>query len=105
MHDLPKPDDLRAQFEAGQIDQAELFKHILDHLTILYHIKKVDLVLLNGLLRDMAAVTAELGLERPSEAVTQRLKDWAQQVYPSADHHPQPAASEVEADADGEDQV
>ena len=48
------------------------------------------------LLRDMAAVAAELNLERPSDELRQRLKDWIRQAQSGRSDHQPP----VDADAD-----
>jgi hypothetical protein len=100
MNDLPKPSEMRVQLTAGQLELVEAVKLILEHLAVLYQYKQVDLLLLNGLLRDMAAVTAELHLERPSEVLTQHLKALARQAQSrDLDDHPS-APSGGEADAD-----
>jgi hypothetical protein len=101
MDDLPEPSDLIVQLEAGRIEPVAAVKLILEHLAVLYQYKKVDLLLLNGLLRDMAAVTAELNLERPSAVLTQHLKALARQAQSrdDDDHHPF-APSDIEADVD-----
>jgi hypothetical protein len=99
MDDLPKPSALRGQLAAGEIELIEAVKLILEHLAVLYQYKQVDLLLLNGLLRDMAAVTAELNLERPSAVLTDHLKALARQVEARDDEH-QSGPSEGEAEAD-----
>jgi hypothetical protein len=100
MDDLPEPSAVRGQLQAGEIEPVEAVKLILEHLAVLYQYKKVDLLLLNGLLRDMAAVTAELKLERPSAVLTDHLKALARQAQAQdeADDH-QPAPSDGEDDA------
>jgi hypothetical protein len=79
---LPDPNDLFTQYDTGQIDQRELNRQFCRHLSVLYNLKELDLLIVNGLLQDMAAVAAELQLDRPSEAMRQRLKAWVQQSNP-----------------------
>jgi hypothetical protein len=100
MDDLPQPSDLIGQLDKGQLEPVEAVRLILEHLAVLYQYKKVDLLLLNGLLRDMAAVTKELNLERPSDVLTQHLKALARQAQSrEEDDHP-PAPSDDADDAD-----
>jgi hypothetical protein len=102
MDDLPKPSALRGQLAAGEIELIEAVKLILEHLAVLYQYKQVDLLLLNGLLRDMAAVTAELHLARPSAVLTDHLKALAQQAQSreAAAGELPPKPSDLAADAD-----
>ena len=81
--DLLEPDDLIDQYDTGQLDAGQLFRQICRHLAILYQLKGVDLIVMNGLLQDMAVVTAALNVERPSEETRQRLKAWAEQAASS----------------------
>jgi hypothetical protein len=83
--DPPEPDDLIDQYDTGQLDAGQLFRQICRHLAILYQLKGVDLIVMNGLLQDMAAVTAELNLARPSAETRQRLKVWAEQAASSGE--------------------
>jgi hypothetical protein len=86
--------------KAGEIELVEAVKLILEHLAVLYQYKNVDLLLLNGLLRDMAAVAAELHLARPSAVLTDHLKALARQAESRENDQHQSESSSVEADAD-----
>jgi hypothetical protein len=99
MDDLPEPSAVRGQLQAGEIEPVEAVKLILEHLAVLYQYKNVDLLLLNGLLRDMAAVAQELQLARPSAVLTDHLKALARQAE-AQDEARQFMPSDVEADAD-----
>jgi hypothetical protein len=79
MH-LPSPDDLNAQYEADQIDLETAFRLSLLHLSLLYKLKEVDVLVLNGLLQDVQSIAEELKLERPSAAMCMRLLEWVKQA-------------------------
>jgi hypothetical protein len=81
---LPTPDELNAQYEAGQIDLETAFRLSLLHLSLLYKLKEVDLLVINGLLRDVQAIAEELKVSRPSEAMRLRLLEWVRQAEETA---------------------
>jgi hypothetical protein len=81
---LPTPDELNAQYEAGQIDLETAFRLSLLHLSLLYKLKEVDLLVINGLLRDVQAIAEELKMNRPSEAMRMRLLEWVRQAEETA---------------------
>jgi hypothetical protein len=81
---LPTPDELNTQYEAGQIDLETAFRLSLLHLSLLYKLKEVDLLVLNGLLRDVQAIAEELKVRRPSEAMRLRLLEWVRQAEDAA---------------------
>ena len=93
MDDLPKPSALILQLDQGRLEPVEAVRLILEHLAVLYQYKKVDLLLLNGLLRDMAAVTEELHLERPSVVLTDHLQGLAWQSLSQENDPPSEPAS------------
>ena len=104
--ELPEPEDMITQYDAGQLDQAELNRQICRHLASLYQLKEVDLVVMNCLLRDMAAVAAELNLERPSDELRQRLKDWIRQAQSGrSDAQPPAPAADAEVPSSPVDEV
>jgi hypothetical protein len=82
--DLPTPDDLAAQYEAGQIDLEAAFLLLLQHVRLLYQLKEVDILVMNGLLQDVEVITAALKLERPSAATRMRLLEWVRQIEEAA---------------------
>jgi hypothetical protein len=100
MDDLPKPSELVGLVDKGRLEPVEAVRLILEHLAVLYQYKNGDLLLLNGLLRDMAAVIEELKLERPSAVLTDHLKALARQAQSREDDDHSAAPSDVEADAD-----
>jgi hypothetical protein len=102
MDDFPKPSELIGLLDKGRLEPVEAVRLILEHLAVLYQYKNVDLLLLNGLLRDMAAVTAELHLARPSAVLTDHLKALAQQAQSreAAAGELPPKPSDLAADAD-----
>jgi hypothetical protein len=51
---------------------------------LLYKYKEVDLLVLNGLLRDVQAIAEELKLHRPSAAMRLRLLEWVKQAEDAA---------------------
>jgi hypothetical protein len=81
---LPTPDELNTQYEAGQIDLETAFRLSLLHLSLLYKLKEVDLLVLNGLLQDVQAIAEELKVRRPSEAMRLRLLEWVRQAEDAA---------------------
>jgi hypothetical protein len=81
---LPTPDELNTQYEAGQIDLETAFRLSLLHLSLLYKLKEVDLLVINGLLRDVQAIAEELKMNRPSEAMRMRLLEWVRQAEETA---------------------
>jgi hypothetical protein len=81
---LPTPDDLAAQYEAGQIALAAAFLLLLRHVQLLYQLKEVDILVTNGLLQDVQVISEELKLERPSAATRLRLLEWVNQLEASA---------------------
>jgi hypothetical protein len=50
----------------------------------LYKLKEVDLLVLNGLLRDIQAIAEELKVSQPSEAMRLRLLEWVKQAEDAA---------------------
>jgi hypothetical protein len=81
---LPTADDLSDQYESGQIDHETALRLSLHHLRLLYKYKEVDLLVLNGLLRDVQAIAEELKLHRPSAAMRLRLLEWVKQAEDAA---------------------
>jgi hypothetical protein len=81
---LPTADDLSHQYESGQIDHETALRLSLHHLRLLYKYKEVDLLVLNGLLRDVQAIAEELKLHRPSAAMRLRLLEWVKQAEDAA---------------------
>jgi hypothetical protein len=81
---LPTPDELNDQYEAGQIDLETAFKLSLRHLSLLYQLKEVDILVLNGLLQDVRAIAEELKLHQPSAAMRLRLLEWVKQAEDAA---------------------
>jgi hypothetical protein len=81
---LPTPDELTEQYKAGQIDHDTAFLLALQHLSLLYKLKEVDLLVLNGLLRDVQAIAEELKMHRPSAAMRLRLLEWVKQAEEAA---------------------
>jgi hypothetical protein len=81
---LPTADDLSAQYEAGQIDHETALRLSLHHLRLLYKYKEIDLLILNGLLRDVRAIAEELKLHQPSAAMRLRLLEWVKQAEDAA---------------------
>jgi hypothetical protein len=81
---LPSPDEIDAQYEAGQIDLETAFKLSLLHLSLLYKLKEIDILVLNGLLRDVQAIVEELKMHRPSAALRLRLLEWVKQAEDAA---------------------
>jgi hypothetical protein len=81
---LPSPDEIDAQYEAGQIDLETAFKLSLLHLSLLYKLKEIDILVLNGLLRDVQAIAEELKMHRPSAALRLRLLEWVKQAEDAA---------------------
>jgi hypothetical protein len=81
---LPTADDLSNQYESGQIDHETALRLSLHHLRLLYKYKEVDLLVLNGLLRDVQAIAEELKLHRPSAAMRLRLLEWVKQAEDAA---------------------
>jgi hypothetical protein len=81
---LPIPDDLTDQYKAGQIDLETAVLLSLRHLSLLYKLKEVDLLVLNGLLRDIQAIAEELKVSQPSEAMRLRLLEWVKQAEDAA---------------------
>jgi hypothetical protein len=81
---LPTPDELIAQFQAGQLDQQRATLLSLHHLSLLYKLKEVDILVLNGLLQDVRAIAEELHVARPSAAVRMRLLEWVKQAEDAA---------------------
>jgi hypothetical protein len=77
---LPSPDEIDAQYEAGQIDLETAFRLSLLHLSLLYKLKEVDILVLNGLLQDVQAIAEELKVARPSAAARMRLLEWVKQA-------------------------
>jgi hypothetical protein len=84
MTNLPTPDDLTDQLKAGQIDLETAVLLSLRHLSLLYKLKEVDLLVLNGLLRDIQAIAEELKVSQPSEAMRLRLLEWVKQAEDAA---------------------
>jgi hypothetical protein len=82
--DLPTPDDLSDQYESGQIDHETAFRLSLHHLRLLYKYKEIDLLVMNGLLRDVQAIAEELKVSRPSETMRMRLLEWVKQAEDAA---------------------
>jgi hypothetical protein len=82
---LPTADDLSDQYESGQIDHDTALRLSLHHLRLLYRYKEIDLLVLNGLLRDVQAIAEELKLHRPSAALRLRLLEWVKQAEDAAD--------------------
>jgi hypothetical protein len=81
---LPTADELSDQYEAGQIDHETALRLSLHHLKLLYKLKEVDLLVLNGLLRDVQAIAEELKMHRPSAAMRLRLLEWVKQAEDAA---------------------
>jgi predicted transcriptional regulator len=81
---LPNPDELAAQYEAGQIELEAAFLLLLQHVRLLYQLKELDILVLNGLLQDVEAIAEELKLERPSAAMRIRLLEWVKQIEEAA---------------------
>jgi hypothetical protein len=81
---VPTPDEHNDQYEAGQIDLETAFRLSLLHLSLLYKLKEVDLLVLNGLLRDVQAIAEELKMHRPSAAMRLRLLEWVKQAEDAA---------------------
>ena len=77
---LPTPNEIDAQYEAGQIDLETAFKLSLLHLSLLYKLKEVDLLIINGLLEDVRAIAEELKVTQPSAAMRMRLLEWVKRV-------------------------
>jgi hypothetical protein len=82
--DLPTADDLSDQYESGQIDHETALRLSLHHLRLLYRYKEIDLLVLNGLLRDVQAIAEELKVHRPSAALRMRLLEWVKQAEDAA---------------------
>jgi hypothetical protein len=83
-HPLPTPDDLTTQLDTGQIDLETTVRLSLRHLALLYQLKEVDLLVLNGLLQDVRAIAEELKLHQPSAAMRMRLLEWVKQAEDAA---------------------
>jgi hypothetical protein len=83
-HPLPTPDDLTTQLDTGQIDLETTVRLSLRHLALLYQLKEVDLLVLNGLLQDVRAIAEELKLHQPSAAMRLRLLEWVKQAEDAA---------------------
>jgi hypothetical protein len=81
---LPTPDEITAQLDAGQIDLETTVRLSLRHLALLYQLKEVDLLVLNGLLQDVRAIAEELKLHQPSAAMRLRLLEWVKQAEDAA---------------------
>jgi hypothetical protein len=81
---LPTPDDLEAQYQAGQIDLETAFLGLLQHVRLLYQLKEVDILVMNGLLDDVQAIAEELKVARPSAATRLRLLEWVKQIEDGA---------------------
>jgi hypothetical protein len=81
---LPTPDDLTTQLDTGQIDLETTVRLSLRHLALLYQLKEVDLLVLNGLLQDVRAIAEELKLHQPSAAMRMRLLEWVKQAEDAA---------------------
>jgi predicted transcriptional regulator len=77
---LPTPDELATQYKAGQIELEAAFLLLLEHVRLLYQLKEVDILVLNGLLQDVQLIAEELKLERPSAAMRLRLLEWVRQI-------------------------
>jgi hypothetical protein len=60
------------------------FLLLLQHVRLLYQLKEVDLLVINGLLQDVQAIAEELKLERPSAATRMRLLEWVRQAEEAA---------------------
>jgi hypothetical protein len=84
MTNLPTPDDLTTQLDTGQIDLERTVRLSLRHLALLYQLKEVDLLVLNGLLQDVRAIAEELKLHQPSAAMRMRLLEWVKQAEDAA---------------------
>ena len=82
---LPTPDDLTNQYKAGQIDLETTVLLSLRHLSLLYKLKEIDLLVLNGLLRDIQAIAEELKVQQPSETMRLRLLEWVKQAEQAAE--------------------
>ena len=81
---LPTPDEIDAQFEAGQLELEAAFRLLLRHVRLLYQLKEVDILIMNGLLQDVQVIAEELKLERPSAATRLRLLEWIEQIEAAA---------------------
>jgi hypothetical protein len=81
---LPTPDELNDQYEAGQIDLETAFRLSLLHLSLLYKLKEIDIIVMNGLLEDVRAIAEELKVARPSAAMRLRLLEWVKQAEDAA---------------------
>jgi hypothetical protein len=81
---LPTPDELAEQIRAGQLDYETAFLLSLQHLSLLYKLKEVDLLVLNGLLRDVQAIAEVLKVHQPSAALRLRLLEWVKQAEDAA---------------------
>jgi hypothetical protein len=90
---LPTPDELNAQYEAGQIDLETAFRLSLHHIRLLYHLKEVDRLVINGLLQDVKVLAEELGVEQPSAEMRQQLLTWARQTEAALDVNTMPSSS------------
>jgi hypothetical protein len=81
---LPTPEDLAEQYRAGQIDYETAFLLSLQHLSLFYKLKEIDLLVLNGLLRDVQAIAEDLNVSRPSAAMRLRLVEWVKRAEEAA---------------------
>jgi hypothetical protein len=81
---LPTPDELFEQYQTKQIDLETAFLLLLQHVRLLYQLKEVDILVTNGLLQDVQAISETLQLERPSAAMRLRLLAWVKQVEDGA---------------------
>jgi hypothetical protein len=91
---LPTPDEIDAQYEAGELELEAAFRLLLQHVRLLYQLKEVDILVMNGLLQDVQAIAEELKVDRPSAAMRMRLLAWVKQVEDAAAAWPAVGGSE-----------
>jgi hypothetical protein len=96
---LPTPEELEAQYKAGQLDLEAAFLLLLRHVQLLYQLKEVDILVTNGLLQDVQVMAEALKLERPSAATRMRLLEWVHQVEMGMAVNQPPTPPPTEADA------
>jgi hypothetical protein len=72
------------QYEAGEIDLETLAFQTLHHVAILYTIKEINKIVINGLLEDVGVLADHQQVERPSAASRERLKEWRRQAQEAA---------------------
>jgi hypothetical protein len=78
--DLPNPEDVLAQYDAGEIDLETLVRQMSRHLILLDKFKEIDIIALSGLMQDIKFIAAVLNVVRPSQAQWSRLERWRQQA-------------------------